>query len=60
LDWLNRAVGVGGEVEVRMAEKTVAGIFQSVDDTGALVVSTSGGEHTVNAADVFLVGPGEG
>jgi len=60
LDWLNRAVGVGGEVEVRMAEKTVAGIFQCVDDTGALVVSTSGGEHTVNAADVFLVGPGEG
>jgi BirA family biotin operon repressor/biotin-[acetyl-CoA-carboxylase] ligase len=59
-EWLNRAVGVGGEVEVRMAEKTVAGIFQSVDDTGALVVSTSGGEHTVKAADVFLIGPGEG
>jgi|TARA_B110000263_G_scaffold227961_1_gene220666 BirA family biotin operon repressor/biotin-[acetyl-CoA-carboxylase] ligase len=59
-EWMNRAVGIGGEVEVRMAEKTVAGVFQSVDDSGALVVSNSGGEHTVKAADVFLIGSGEG
>ncbi|MBT3396354.1 MAG: biotin--[acetyl-CoA-carboxylase] ligase [Alphaproteobacteria bacterium] len=59
-EWMNRAIGIGEKVEVRMAEKTVAGIFRHVDDMGALVISTVGGDHTVNAGDVFLIGPGEG
>jgi BirA family biotin operon repressor/biotin-[acetyl-CoA-carboxylase] ligase len=59
-EWMNRAIGIGGEVKVRVAEKTVAGIFRLVDDTGALVISTGGADHTINAGDVFLIGPGEG
>ncbi len=56
-EWIARAAGIGREIEVRLGGKTLTGFFRAVDDAGALIVSTPHGDRTVNAAEVFLLGP---
>lgn len=56
-EWVDRAAGIGREIEIRLAGKTLSGYFRAVDDAGALIVSTREGDQTVNAAEVFLLGP---
>ena len=54
-DWLARAVGVGGEVVVRLADGAAAGRFEAVDETGALLLRLPDGGIKTNAAgDVSL------
>ncbi|MDR3468370.1 MAG: biotin--[acetyl-CoA-carboxylase] ligase [Xanthobacteraceae bacterium] len=53
--WLERASGLGGEVSVRLAEATVSGVFETIDDAGCLVVRTASGERVpVSAGDVYF------
>ena len=54
--WLRSAWGQGGPVEVRLGAETFHGVFEDLDETGALVVSTPQGTRLVTAGDVF---PGE-
>ncbi len=57
-DWLSRASGVGEQVTVRLANREDAGVFETLDEAGNLVLRRSDGEATtVSAGDVF--GPGE-
>ena len=49
--WLERAVGLGTEVEVRMADETLSGTFEALDETGALVLS---GGRRISAGDVVF------
>lgn len=55
--WLARAAGVGGPVTVRLEGEHFSGVFEDLDETGALVVRLDNGTvRTVHAGDVFLHG----
>lgn len=52
--WLARAAGIGEAIEARLANRTVAGIFETIDAAGALVLRhRDGTRETIAAGDVF-------
>lgn len=53
-EWLAHAARLGETVTARLARETVTGVFETVDESGALVLSTPGGRRTIPAADVFF------
>jgi len=57
--WLARATGIGEAIEVRLPNRTVAGVFETVDESGALVLKhRDGTRETVAAGDVFPLAAG--
>jgi BirA family transcriptional regulator, biotin operon repressor / biotin---[acetyl-CoA-carboxylase] ligase len=53
--WLERAAGLGQPVAVHIGGSTVAGTFDTIDDTGCMIVATSGGERVpISAGDVYF------
>jgi BirA family biotin operon repressor/biotin-[acetyl-CoA-carboxylase] ligase len=53
--WLRRAARLGQEITVARGGERVTGIFEDVDETGALRLRLSGGrEQIITAGDVFL------
>lgn len=52
--WLARAAGLGAAVEVRQGDRVIDGLFETIDDSGRLVVSHGGGTTTVAAGDVYF------
>ena len=50
--WLERAVGLGGAVQVRLADETLSGTFAALDEQGALVLD---GGRRISAGDVTLI-----
>jgi len=53
--WLARASGVGGDITVRLANEELHGVFETLDDDGALVLrGKAGGLERVTAGDVFF------
>ncbi|WP_137391355.1 biotin--[acetyl-CoA-carboxylase] ligase [Rhodoligotrophos defluvii] len=53
--WLARAQGVGAPIEVKLQGETIHGIFEDLDDDGALVLLLSNGQRRkILAGDVFL------
>lgn len=55
--WLSRAARIGDEMTARLPDRTVTGRFETVDDTGALVLATAQGRVVLPAGDVFFGGP---
>ncbi|MEQ8226642.1 MAG: biotin--[acetyl-CoA-carboxylase] ligase [Rhodospirillales bacterium] len=53
-NWLWRCDQVGKNVEVRLANETLTGVFKDLDDTGALVLDTPDGPRTITAGDVYF------
>jgi BirA family biotin operon repressor/biotin-[acetyl-CoA-carboxylase] ligase len=54
LAWLARAAGVGAPIEVRLPYRVGTGVFETVDDSGALVLRHADGtREAIAAADVF-------
>ena len=54
LDWLNHAAGIGAEIVVRLANRETAGLFESLDDAGRLMLRRPGGElEAITAGEVF-------
>ncbi len=52
--WLLRASGIGDAVEVRLPQETLSGIFESINEEGALLLRRPDGERiAVAAGDVF-------
>ena len=52
--WLLRASGVGIEIEVRLPHESLAGVFESIGDDGALVLrGQNGAQQMISAGDVF-------
>ena len=52
--WLARAHGIGAAIEVRLADRTLAGLFEAIDPAGALVLKQRDGtRETIAAGDVF-------
>jgi BirA family biotin operon repressor/biotin-[acetyl-CoA-carboxylase] ligase len=56
--WLARAAGIGSAIEVRLSDRTIAGVFEAIDLAGALVLRHRDGTHeTVAAGDIFPLIP---
>jgi len=55
--WLERAEGLGGTVRVTASGQPVEGIFEDMDETGALMLRLPDGTlQTIRAGDVDLIG----
>ena len=53
--WLARASGLGSRIRVRLANEEILGVFQGIDDSGALLLGlTGGGVRAIAAGEVFL------
>jgi len=52
--WLSRAARLGERVTARTGTETHEGIFDTIDETGAMVLRTSDGLRAIPAADVFF------
>jgi len=52
--WLARAAHLGQRIEARLADRSLAGIFEDVDGDGALVLRTADGVQRIAAADIHL------
>ena len=51
--WLDRAVGLGEPVRVRLDRMTLDGRFADLDEDGALLLDTADGRRRIAAGDVF-------
>ncbi|UEM23913.1 biotin--[acetyl-CoA-carboxylase] ligase [Skermanella mucosa] len=55
--WLQLARGIGGPIAVRLADRTLNGIFADLDEDGALLLDLDTGERRrITAGDVFFPG----
>ena len=54
--WLNRAIGLGGAIEVRLPNETLSGIFEDLDTSGSLILTTPQGRQVISAGEVFIEG----
>ncbi len=56
--WRKRAHHIGKPIEVRLHDKTISGTFESIDDTGTLILREAGGgcQH-INTGDIFFPSP---
>lgn len=52
--WLTRAARLGELITARTAREKIAGRFETVDETGNLVLSTPKGRVAIAAADIFF------
>lgn len=52
--WLSRAARLGETITARTTRDTLTGRFETVDDTGSLVLKTAKGPVAIPAADVFF------
>jgi BirA family transcriptional regulator, biotin operon repressor / biotin---[acetyl-CoA-carboxylase] ligase len=52
--WLEHAIGLGGAVTVRLADKTFAGRFSALDESGALLLEQGSELRRIEAGEVFL------
>ena len=53
-DWLWRCKGMGEKIEVRLENQTLIGIFEGMDEDGALVLNLDGKTQRITAGDVFF------
>lgn len=52
--WLARAARLGEEILARTGTTETRGIFEGIDDSGALILKTPAGRQILPAADVFF------
>jgi BirA family biotin operon repressor/biotin-[acetyl-CoA-carboxylase] ligase len=55
--WLDRAAGPGHEISVQIGERSVRGIFDTLDEEGRLVLKDENGRHIVVSAGEVTIGP---
>ena len=53
-DWLSRCQGLGSTIKVRLSNETLTGIFEDLDSTGRLILSTPTDKHHISAGDIFF------
>ena len=52
--WTARAVGIGRDITARLPNATYTGVFDGIDDTGALILSTPDERLVLAAGDVYF------
>jgi BirA family biotin operon repressor/biotin-[acetyl-CoA-carboxylase] ligase len=58
--WLSRAAGLGRPVRVRLPNGEIEGVFEALDEEGALILRQAGGERRpISAGEIFFPTPSE-
>lgn len=52
--WMSRAARLGEVITARTGQRAVSGVFETVDDSGALVLQAADQRHLITAADIFF------
>ena len=52
--WLERAVGLGEDIVVRLPNEELTGMFEGLDEKGALILRNDDGNRIISAGDVFF------
>lgn len=52
--WLAACLGRGGNIRVALGDRTIEGVFDTIDPHGRLVVLTADGPTSIDAGDVLL------
>ena len=52
--WLARAAGLGGRIRARLPGRELSGVFEGIDDQGALLLREAEKLHALAAAEVFF------
>lgn len=52
--WLNHAARLGETLTARLPNRTVVGVFETINETGAIVLNTAEGRVALPAADIFF------
>lgn len=52
--WLDRAARLGQVITARTGQTQITGTFETIDDSGALVIKTSKGRQVIPAGEVFF------
>jgi len=55
-DWLKNATRLGETIIARTLKEEIQGVFDTVDETGALVLQTPNGPRPITAAEIFFDG----
>ncbi len=53
-DWMLNAARLGETITARTLKEEIQGVFDTVDETGALVLQTSNGPRPITAAEIFF------
>lgn len=53
-NWLWRCDQIGKEIEVRLPNEKITGLFKDLDETGALLLEVDGVTRTISAGEVFF------
>lgn len=51
-NWLQHAYGLGKPITARMSQNTTTGVFEGIDETGALLLRTNGGIERITGAEI--------
>ena len=54
MHWLKRAKGVGAPIRARLSRETREGVFEGIDDSGALLLNEGGRVCAIAAGEVFF------
>lgn len=53
--WLARAAHLGGRIRARLANEETSGVFEGIDETGALILREAGGKlRLIAAGEIFF------
>jgi BirA family biotin operon repressor/biotin-[acetyl-CoA-carboxylase] ligase len=52
--WLDRAIGLGEAIHVRLPQTTIEGIFAGLDPAGQLILRDATGERMISAGELFF------
>ncbi len=52
--WLARAAGLGSRIRARLSNEEVWGVFEGIDETGALMLREAGAVRHIAAGEVFF------
>lgn len=54
MQWLARAKGVGAPIRARLPQETREGVFEGIDENGALLLNEGGHTRAIAAGEVFF------
>ncbi|WP_406721005.1 biotin--[acetyl-CoA-carboxylase] ligase [Thioclava litoralis] len=52
--WLARAARIGTQIRARTGTETHEGIFETIDESGAMILAGADGRMAISAADIFF------
>ncbi len=53
--WLRGAHGIGSRLVARVGRREITGVFETISETGAIMIATATGREVISAADIHFV-----